>query len=175
MGEKEMVCLTKTQAGWLALTSAVEQGVDVIKQVDDLTYRKELLGSTLGEQFRHVLDFINAYMKGISIGRIDYVNRPRDPRIEKDRHFALEQFELTRVNLHVASVTKLSSMVAVRAETDSSSWFVSSVGREQDFVLSHTIHHYALIAEKVAGLGIKLGHSFGVSPSTLEYRQRLAA
>jgi hypothetical protein len=51
----------------------------------------------------------------------------------------------------------------------------SSISREIEFVHSHTVHHHALIAEKLSSQGIETGRYFGVAPSTLEYWQAGAA
>jgi hypothetical protein len=67
------------------------------------------------------------------------------------------------------------STVSVRSESDTGVWLTSSVAREMEFVLSHMIHHHALIAEKLVGQGIILDRAFGVAPSTKSYRNKLAA
>ena len=48
-------------------------------------------------------------------------------------------------------------------------WVWSSGLRELDFLQSHTIHHFALIAYKLEALGIEVEDNFGVAPSTLKY------
>ena len=45
--------------------------------------------------------------------------------------------------------------------------------RELEFAISHTIHHHALIKERLRHLGIEFDEKFGVAPSTLEYRKGL--
>jgi uncharacterized damage-inducible protein DinB len=48
------------------------------------------------------------------------------------------------------------------------------VGRELQFLASHTLHHYALIAALLRLQGVEPGEEFGVAPGTLEHRRRLA-
>ena len=43
----------------------------------------------------------------------------------------------------------------------------STLGRELEFAVSHTIHHYALVRERLRG--VDFDPRFGVAPSTLEY------
>jgi hypothetical protein len=143
--------------------------------VDDLTFRKTVSGSSVGQQFRHVLDVVDRLSKGIRVGRVDYSNRRRDERVEKDRKFAIERFKEALGSVPELSTISRNTMVSVRSETDPNTWLVSSVGRELDYVTSHSIHHYALIAEKLKGLGIRCDEAFGLAPSTWEYRNRLAA
>ena len=37
------------------------------------------------------------------------------------------------------------------SEIESGNWLPSSIAREVEFVHSHTVHHHALIAEKLSG------------------------
>jgi hypothetical protein len=54
-------------------------------------------------------------------------------------------------------------------EEDTSCWCRSTVARELQFLLSHTIHHYALIALVLRLQGFTTGEEFGVNPSTLRH------
>ncbi len=63
----------------------------------------------------------------------------------------------------------------VSAETpDASEWGYSSVKRELQFLLSHTIHHYSLVAVALRAQGFEPGADFGVAPSTLRYWRKIA-
>jgi len=54
-------------------------------------------------------------------------------------------------------------------------WCTSSVLRELDFLQSHTVHHYSLIAMLLRLHEIDPGEDFGVAPSTLKYWKEEAA
>ena len=115
-------------------------------------------------------------MNGIAERRIDYSNRERDVRVEKDRSYAIGRFEFAVRRLRSITDEIFESMLLVRSEIDTGRWYASSVAREVEFVLSHTIHHHALIAEKMKCLGFSAPEGFGVSSSTLRYwTQQLAA
>jgi hypothetical protein len=43
------------------------------------------------------------------------------------------------------------------------------VGRELQYLLSHTIHHYAIIGSILRAQGVEPGPDFGVAPSTLRH------
>jgi hypothetical protein len=50
-------------------------------------------------------------------------------------------------------------------------WSRSTAARELQFLVSHTVHHYALIAFILRANGIDPGADFGVAPSTLAHRK----
>ncbi len=50
----------------------------------------------------------------------------------------------------------------------------TTVGRELAFVLSHTIHHNALIGVMAAMLGVPVPDRFGYAPSTLVHLEKRA-
>lgn len=159
------------------LAAEIERGIAVIARIDDEAYRKSTTRSaSVGAQFRHNLDFVNGFLGGVGAGRIDYNDRERDPIVESDRGYAIGRFRNA-----VGSVSRLRGMelrkiVRVRSETDANVWHLSSVARELEFVLSHTIHHHGLIAEKLAASGGPDVPHFGVAPSTLEFwKKRIEA
>jgi hypothetical protein len=55
---------------------------------------------------------------------------------------------------------------------DSSPRSQSTIRRELQFLLSHTVHHYALIAIILKIQGFDCDEDFGVAPSTLKYQRR---
>ena len=48
--------------------------------------------------------------------------------------------------------------------------FATTLGREVAFVLSHTLHHQALIAAHLRATGHDVPDNFGVAPATLQHR-----
>jgi hypothetical protein len=48
------------------------------------------------------------------------------------------------------------------------------VGRELAFVLSHTVHHNALIAVMALTLGVSIPDRFGYAPSTIAHLEKVA-
>jgi len=160
----------------ISLISELDRAADMIALVDDVNYRRQANGSgSVGAQFRHNLDFINAFLKGVKIGRIDYGKRERDLRIENDRSAAIAQIEVLKAMIEKLEKRSMLNSISVRSEIESSLWFPSSVSRELEFAHSHTVHHHALIAEKLLGFGIQVEKDFGVAPSTLQYWKKQAA
>jgi hypothetical protein len=175
MQEKDKTCFVKMDPSNSAIATQLHHAISVMSAIDDLTFRKQISGSSVGEQFRHVLDYVDKLLEGAKVGKIDFSNRRRDSRVEKDRAFAIEQFENALDRVKAFSNSSTHKMVSVRSDTDPGAWFVSSLGREIDYVTSHSVHHYALLAEKLNALGISCAETFGVAPSTMKYRESLAA
>lgn len=158
------------------LRDELQKGIDMIAEVDDPSYRRTANGTgSIGGQFRHNLDFINSLLNGIEEGCIDYTKRERDIRVEEDREYAVERFRVTIRRLNELSPKQFGKSVLVRSEVDQEMWVPSSLIREAEFVHSHTVHHHALIAEKLSGYGIAATANFGVAPSTLKYWEKQAA
>ena len=158
-----------------SLLDEIGKGVLILSSLDDLSFRRSSRSSSVGAQLRHNLDFLNTFLNGVDVGRIDYTRRERDSRVEVSREYAIDRFETAKRRLESLGGLDLRSMVSVRSEVDPAMWLQSTVVREMEFVLSHTIHHHALIAEKLTNWDINLDEAVGVSPSTNKYRCRIAA
>lgn len=157
------------------LLEETEKSIEVISRLDDISFRSSNNGSSIGQQFRHNLDFLNTFLKGVPLGRIDYTRREREARVERERRYAIAQFDRALSTLSGLSSTEIGSLVSVRSEIDPEMWLQSTVVREMEFVLSHTVHHHALIAEKLSRFGVVFEINLGVAPSTTNYWSRIAA
>jgi uncharacterized damage-inducible protein DinB len=149
----------------------LRQGSRVINEIQDDVFVATTPISPRGSiaaHFRHILDFYDCFLTGFEQLRIDYNQRERDPLLERKRSHALQKIEQTVGRLERLRMTESSQHVLVSME-NSSSWSRSSVLRELDFLLSHTIHHYSLIAILLRIHEINPGEEFGVAPSTLNY------
>jgi len=162
----------------------LEQGVALIDGLADELYAGSSGGpypGGVGAQFRHCLDFYGCFLGGLDAGRIDYRRRERDARIETDRAHAAAQARSICDSLRGLTREKLDRALAVRAEEAApgpGEWSGSSAGRELQFLVSHTIHHYALIAVLLASRGYDVTSRFpelGIAPSTLEHWQSSGA
>jgi len=157
------------------LINEILRGCETISRLDDDDYRQTINGSSVGAQFRHNLDFVSGLLKGIETGRINHTARERDPFVEVDREYAVGRFENLLTKLRRLDVRVLGKSVLVRSEIDASNWLPSSIAREVEFTHSHTVHHHALISEKLVSLGLMPSKNLGVAPSTLKYWAAKAA
>jgi hypothetical protein len=143
--------------------------------------RKEerCFASSMGGHYRHVLEHYEAFLAGWSGGRIDYEARPRDLAVETDLRVAQER--TTRLAHRLASLRPetLPDSLLVRSESAGAQaaevWAPSSPLRELEFLLSHSVHHYALVAVIARLQDRPVEADFGMAPSTLRHRQRLVA
>jgi hypothetical protein len=158
-----------------SLIAEIERGVVIVSSMSDKGYAQPRSGeSSIGAHIRHNLDFINALLNGVDIGRVDYNARSRDIRIESDRHYAIEQMQAACRRLRWLGSSGIGSLVSVRSEISEGLWHASSVPREIEFLHSHTIHHYALVRWLMDRTADSADSSFGVSPSTLRFRSAVS-
>ncbi len=152
------------------LVDELRRALPLLELLSDEIYceTKGITGS-IGSHFRHNLDFVNSFLSGLEKEIIDYNKRRRDPRIERETHYASKNFSLLIEKLENLGDEVFEKAVMVRSEVDESNWYRSSGLRELEFVHSHTVHHYAFIAEKLKTNGFEIPADFGVAPSTLNY------
>jgi uncharacterized damage-inducible protein DinB len=159
----------------------LRQGVAVIERLTDEQFSTAPAGlahSGAGAHFRHIFDYYRCFLRDLSSGRIDYDLRDRDPRFESERAHAVARMrDLARELEAIASGAVAvdaqrpidARMDAVGDAGDGGHWNRTTVQRELRFLVSHTIHHYALIAVLLKVHGVDCGPGFGVAPSTVEY------
>lgn len=170
----------------------LEQGLALLERIDDGLYagaRGLPVKSGVGGHVRHCVDFFQSFLAGVPSGRIDYDRRERDELVERDREFAATKLriiisELRSLPLDAVETRLLVSLEAETNETDvtgetngtgdSSRWCGSTIARELQFLMSHTVHHYALVALTLRLRGFEPGEWFGVAPSTLKHWRREA-
>tara|TARA_B110000037_G_scaffold134755_1_gene152752 strand:- start:115 stop:579 length:465 start_codon:yes stop_codon:yes gene_type:complete len=154
--------------------------VELLRQHSDASYTKSdkaIYGSSIGCHVRHVLDHYNAFVKAVESGVLAYDDRERNTKVENDRSCAIAAFESSIKELEALEDLPDGGVdVAVAASTQESQEISrSSLARELQFLVSHTVHHFALIAIASRVQGIIPGSSFGVAPSTLKYMSTVKA
>jgi hypothetical protein len=156
-----------------ALTDELFRGARLIERLDDEIYRRKANGTgSIGGHFRHNLDFVQLFLSGMDAGKIDYSRRERDDQVEEDRKYAVKRFALLIFRLQNLSPDFIERKVLICSEINHACWLESSAARELEFLHSHTVHHHALISEKLAFFGVRAAIDFGVAPSTLKFREQ---
>lgn len=151
--------------------SCLRQGIEFLNSLPEGLYNRpceEVFGSTIGGHLRHNLDHYAAFFQGMEAGRVDYDARKRDLSIETRPEAAIDLIESLIAKLGAVSEADLEQKMQIRMDDGgSSSWSRTSLRRELQFLLSHTIHHYALIASIARRFGVsRLPAEFGIAPST---------
>jgi len=139
---------------------------------DSLWGRPAAGGLRIGPQVRHVLDFYECFFRGVDCGEIDYDARSRSRVVESSRMAAIHAIQSIVERLEALAVADLGPSIRIR---DEDCILHSSIARELNSLLNHTIHHMALIAIALDAFGVPVHPSFGVAPSTLRYRQSTGA
>lgn len=157
-----------------AILLTINQVNDLLGQIEPHEYRQplpEFDGSTLGQHFRHILEFFICLERGVPSGIVDYASRERNLLFEDSPGVAMASLDAFAEALETLQPN---TEVALRAEFGSSDRpiYQSTVGRELAFVYDHAIHHLAMIK---IGLRchfphIQIDRDLGVSPSTIKAR-----
>lgn len=149
----------------------LDQAAGVLRGMEDKAYSRpvELLGGQrIGGHVRHVANFYEELIAGLAGGCINYDARRRDPVIESNRTAAI--LRLVRIASVLREDQRLRGNRVVWVAGDGVGYAESSVARELQAVLSHTVHHFALIAVLARYQGVPVPDDFGVSRSTLDFR-----
>jgi uncharacterized damage-inducible protein DinB len=162
--------------------ATLEQAVALLPRITEEQYRQKIpacFHASIGGHIRHNLDHYLSFLSGFDHGQVDYEARERDPRIENERNHAIGLLQIVAARLAKLMNTPEDKVLHVRMENideqHPSAWGISTARRELLFLLSHSIHHYALVAVCCRLLGVEPGDQFGIAPSTLRHRQLTTA
>ena len=157
----------------------LHQGAELIRGLDDDLFTRSPGGrfrGGIGSQVRHCIDFYECLLRGLELEQpVDYTARTREARLEIDREYAAERLEQIADRLAAVDRDSLDRQLQVRTEQPVAGvpeWCGSTVHRELQFLVSHTVHHYALIVALLGRLGYELEPrqaDFGIAPSTLAH------
>jgi uncharacterized damage-inducible protein DinB len=127
-----------------------------------------LSGASIGQHLRHVVEFYDCLLNGLSQQKINYEKRARSLELENNRKTAINKIfwikaELLSLELNSRLYLEIEDLV-----------IDTSVQRELFYNLEHSIHHQALIKVglKEQNIGHLVNADFGVAPSTLKYRKQ---
>lgn len=158
-----------------ALVESIHQLESLLDGLSDEHYARKPIGrfqGSIGGHVRHSIDHMRTLLNVDASGLLNYDERERGTDIEHNRPSAvaaLRELEARFLNLPSAMMERrltlramlTSDGVVVEAET--------SFARELAFVLSHTIHHNAILAAMLREIDFAPPPDFGYAPSTVAY------
>ncbi len=165
-----------------ALLAFIDQATELAHNVNSKSWTHPnagFRGSTLGQHMRHTLDHIEAICIGLNEGVVNYDARRREQDIEtnpttaSERCVKLKETLISLGRLYPAD-TAIKSIASCSSDCEPIPQ-ISSFGRELQFVISHTVHHFAIIAAICHSQDITTSSEFGVAPSTLKHRETISA
>lgn len=164
-----MDCLIRANLHFL------RQARDLLDRLGDEAYCEPsrcFYGSSVGGHLRHCIEHYLAFLEGLPDGRVDYDARARDAAVETRTAAATAELEKLLGAFAAMRWCDLPSELQVRMDCggDDIPWQASTPGRELQFLVSHTVHHFAMIGVICRDGGLVLEESFGVAPSTLRHR-----
>lgn len=147
----------------------------VVSQLSDQEYSKPLpilSNSSIGMHVRHILEFYSCLIDCEC--DVNYDKRQRNLAIQSSVTKCNEM--LNDIVEKIATLTdeQLSNSIMLHNEEEGSVAVQSSLARELQYNVEHTIHHSALLKIGIISLenGIEIPMTFGVAPSTLKYQSR---
>lgn len=154
------------------LAGLLHQMRSMIERMDDGTYVMPAPGRAsggVGGHVRHCLDHVGALVSATRSGVVEYDRRRRGTDVETCRMAALERIGELTEQLARFDSSLLDEPLLVETQIDPAGAMIltrSSVCREVAFVISHTIHHNAIVAQLLAGRAMTLDARFGLAPAT---------
>ncbi|MEO8127402.1 MAG: hypothetical protein ABJF23_22890 [Bryobacteraceae bacterium] len=167
---ERQTALVEANIKWLRQVQAI------IQEIDDQTFStspQSLVPHRVGGHLRHIMEFYECFLDGLSTSHIDYDARKRDEAVERSRAAAAVKIGFILHRLETTASLRGDCIVWVRLE--GYGYLTSSVGRELHVLSSHTVHHFALIAMTLKAHGVAVDPDFGMAPSTLRYLAARAA
>lgn len=153
------------------LATALDDIARVIRPLTtaDFTRRDRASSGSIGSHVRHCLDHVEALERALVRGVCCYDDRVRGTSVEDDPAIACARLKACQGRLGALDPEFLQTPLTLSARITVDGVAVralTTVAREVTFLISHTIHHAALIAVLLEDLGHERPARFGLAPST---------
>ena len=160
------------------LKRSLQQEIGLLESLVDEDYARPGRGpfqSSIGQHLRHNLDHFEAFFSGLEAARVDYESRERSELVSESTAHARSKIEQFIEKLDQIESSKVDTLLVRKEDGQSDAameWLPSSIGRELQFLLGHTVHHHAIICFILSAGGGQIPQGFGVAPSTQRYEAR---
>ncbi len=155
----------------------LNQGVDLLSSITDEQYafnNGKYFKSGIGRHFRHIIEHYISLVNGYT-SKVNYDERDRDLKLETDREFSITTLRtiIDSIEIFLNKPGLIDKQIDVMSNEgigeENLPWSSSTIRRELQFLISHTVHHYALIGLILRTMDVQIPDDFGVAPSTLKY------
>jgi hypothetical protein len=163
-----------------ACHSILDQVGGIIEQISEHDFVKPVQafnGATIGQHFRHSIEFFQCLMNGYSSGEVSYDNRDHDKDLESNKILALDVINKIKLFIEHCDVNKPIALNVSYDPIISDEVAVSSnMAREITYNIEHIVHHMALvkIGIKEVCAYVSLPAEFGIAVSTIKYHRTQA-
>ena len=152
----------------------LRQGQRLVSRIDDVAYcapLPQLSRSSVGAHLRHMMEHFTSLLDGAPTGLVDYDLRERSALLENDRAAAIAALHSIERALAQDFMHRDCELLVLvdSGERGMRTRSRSSLQRELQFCIAHTVHHYAIIALLLRARGIEVEAGFGVAPSTQKH------
>lgn len=153
------------------LGASLDELAEAIRPLPPRAYAQRAWQSSgsVGGHVRHCLDHVEALLGALATGVCNYDERIRGTAVEDDPALACARLAACRMRLQALPASLLGQPLALAVRLTRDGLQVqapTTVAREVAFVLSHTVHHAALVAVLLEDQGIGRPPYFGLAPST---------
>ncbi len=157
-----------------ACCCGIDQCLELIETLPPAVYLQSgPANSSIGVHVRHIIERILCVLDGLESGHVDYDRRARDRELEHCPDSAIRVLQSLRLRLESLPESMdlpLQVVESVHQQREAVT-VASSLNREMMSLVSHTIHHLALVALLARSLGIALDADVGKAPSTLIFER----
>ncbi|MHB1157664.1 MAG: DinB family protein [Phycisphaerales bacterium] len=156
------------------LICLLEELAGVLRSLSDEQYTHqfgEVFDSSIGGHVRHVLDHVAAWLDATASGELNYDQRRRGTDVETNRQIAVNLCDrlIARLTQSAADGERTLTLHMMLIADAPPITTTTTVAREAAFVVSHTVHHNAIISVMARMRGGRTPAKFGYAPSTLAY------
>ena len=126
--------------------------------------------SSIGAHVRHIVERFRCFHNGLEAGRIDYDDRKRGTGVETDLRAAAGALAEIRGRFEALDVETRKAEIPVRELVNCDGEPItaaSSLDRELMGLITHSIHHLAIIAMIARSTNFPVPPNLGKAPSTI--------
>lgn len=157
----------------------LNQLINLLDQLTETEFTSKLdilSKSSIGMHIRHIIEFYQCLIFAVEGNVVDYDGRKRDCLLENDKSTCVEAIKSIIRSLNVFNTDRALTLYCDYSHEDTNENVLkiqTSMLRELQYNLEHTVHHMAIIRIGVNSLSTtaELDTAFGVASSTIRNKK----